>query len=79
MRQGEIIHKELENELHETVPFTQITTNEEIWALRYLNILFGLRELELYGMTVHPSSMLCSQFRENFLYSDILKIILFSE
>lgn len=54
MKQGCRIHKELENELHETVAFTQITTAEEVWALRYLNILFGLRELQLHGMTVHP-------------------------
>lgn len=51
---GQIIHKELENELHQTVTFTQITLPEEIWALRFLNILFGLRELQLHGMTVDP-------------------------
>lgn len=56
MRQGHKIHKELENELHETVTFTQVTTPEELWALRFLNILFGLRELQVHGMTVHPSS-----------------------
>ena len=52
MRQGNKIHKELENELHETVTMTQIPTAEEIWALRFLNILFGLQELQLHGMTV---------------------------
>ena len=52
MRQGHKIHKELENELHETIQFSQITTAEETWALRFLNILFGLRELGSRGMTV---------------------------
>jgi hypothetical protein len=52
MRQGHKIHKELENELHETVTMTQITTTEEMWALRFLNILFGLQELQLHEMTV---------------------------
>jgi len=52
MRQGHKIHKELENELHQTVTMTQITTAEEMWALRFLNILFGLQELQLHGMTV---------------------------
>lgn len=46
------MHKALENELHETVAFTQITTEEEAWALRFLNILFGLRELKHGGKTV---------------------------
>jgi hypothetical protein len=52
MRQGHKIHKELENELHETFTMTQITTAEEMWALRFLNIHFGLQELRLHGMTV---------------------------
>jgi len=52
MRQGHKIHKQLENELHQTVTMTQITTAEEIWALRFLNILFGLQELQFHGMTV---------------------------
>jgi Exonuclease V - a 5' deoxyribonuclease len=52
MRQGNKIHKELENELHETIEITQIMTAEETLALRFLNILFGLRELKSRGMTV---------------------------
>ena len=54
MRQGTKIHQELENELHETIKFAQIPTAEENWGLRFLNILFGLRELESRGMTVPP-------------------------
>jgi hypothetical protein len=52
MRQGHKIHQALENELHETIQFAQITTAEETWGLRFLNILFGLRELQSRGMTV---------------------------
>jgi len=52
MKQGHKIHKELENELHHTIEFTQITTPEETWALRFLNILFGIHELQLQRMTV---------------------------
>ena len=52
MKQGHKIHKELENELHATVAMTQISTAEEIWALRFLNILFSLQELQFHGMTV---------------------------
>ena len=70
MRQGHKIHKELENELHETVTMTQITTAEEMWALRFLNILFGLQELQLHGMTVllaHGET----HSRESFLFLDL--------
>ena len=56
MRQGHNIHKKLERELHETVRVTHITTAEELWALKFLNILFGLRELELHGMTVSSTA-----------------------
>ena len=48
MRQGHKMHKELENELHQTVMMTQTPTAEEVWALRFLNILFGLQELQLH-------------------------------
>jgi hypothetical protein len=54
MRQGTKIHQELENELPETIKFAQIPTAEEKWGLRFLNILFGLRELESRGKTVPP-------------------------
>ena len=57
MRQGHKIHQELEKELHETVQFAQITTAEETWGLRFLNVLFGLRELQSRGMTVYPHSL----------------------
>jgi Exonuclease V - a 5' deoxyribonuclease len=53
---GQMIHKGLEKELHETVTFEQITTREDLWATKLLNILFGIRELELQEMTV-PSSL----------------------
>jgi hypothetical protein len=52
MEQGHKIHKELQNELHETIEFTQITTPEDVLALRFLNILFGINELQLHDMTV---------------------------
>jgi exonuclease V len=54
MKQGNRIHKALEKELHETVRLTQITSHEDIWGLKFLNILFGLHELQLRGMTVCP-------------------------
>jgi hypothetical protein len=54
MKQGHKIHKALEKELHETVILTQTTSPEDIWGLKFLNILFGLHELQLHGMTVCP-------------------------
>jgi hypothetical protein len=53
MRQGQKIHKALEMELHETVTLTQITSHDDMWGLRFLNILFGLHELQSHGMTVN--------------------------
>jgi hypothetical protein len=71
---GHIIHQALEKELHETITFQQITTPEETWALRFLNILFGLRELQFQGMTVFQ---LKTQLiiRENFVSLGLLKDI----
>ena len=53
MKQGHKIHKALEKELHETVILTQTTSPEDVWGLKFLNILFGLHELQLHGMTVY--------------------------
>jgi Exonuclease V - a 5' deoxyribonuclease len=52
MVQGNKIHKELENELHEMISLVHIPSSEESWALKLLNILFGLSELETHGITV---------------------------
>jgi hypothetical protein len=53
---GQIIHKDLEKELHETVTFERITTREDLWATKLLNLLFGIREIELQEMTVPSPS-----------------------
>jgi hypothetical protein len=71
MRQGHKMHKELENELHQTVTMTQITTAEEMWALRFLNILFGLQELQLHGMAVLLANGE-THSRESSLFLDLL-------
>ena len=65
MVRGDKIHKELEQELHETVRLTQIPTAEEAWALKFLNILFGLWELKVHGMTVSQPYFL-SNFKMEF-------------
>jgi hypothetical protein len=52
MKAGDKIHKALEKELHDIVPLTQVTSHEDIWGLKFLNILFGLHELQVHGMTV---------------------------
>jgi len=52
MKEGHKIHKELENELHVTVAFKQVIAPQDTWGLRFLNLLFGVTELKLLGMTV---------------------------
>jgi Exonuclease V - a 5' deoxyribonuclease len=52
MVQGHRIHKELEHELHETVNLAHIPNAEEAWGIKFLNILFGLWELNVRGITV---------------------------
>jgi hypothetical protein len=57
MIRGNEIHKELENELHETISVSHMGTLEEVWALKFLNVLFGLSELKSQKVTVaHLSS-----------------------
>jgi len=67
------MHKILENELHETIPVTQIMVDEELWALKLLNILFGLRELQLQGKTVRRNQFITYD-RESFKYLGTSKV-----
>ncbi|KKZ62810.1 hypothetical protein EMCG_02805 [[Emmonsia] crescens] len=50
MKQGTVVHKELEDQVHTTVP-VEIMTREDGWALRIWNVIQGLRTLRVSGMT----------------------------
>ncbi|KAI9847344.1 MAG: hypothetical protein M1838_000928 [Thelocarpon superellum] len=50
MRQGSVIHKALEDEVHTTVP-VEIASKEEAWGLRLWNVIQGLRTLSETGLT----------------------------
>ncbi|KAI9847639.1 MAG: hypothetical protein M1837_002213 [Sclerophora amabilis] len=50
MRQGSVIHKNLEEEVHRAVAIN-VTTKEDSWGLRIWNIIQGLRTLRETGMT----------------------------
>ncbi|KGM92704.1 uncharacterized protein PADG_11161 [Paracoccidioides brasiliensis Pb18] len=50
MKQGTIVHKELEEQVHTTVP-VEVMTKEDGWALRLWNVIQGLRTLRVSGMT----------------------------
>lgn len=50
MKQGSIVHKELEDQVHTTVK-VDITTKEDAWGLRIWNVIQGLRTLRDTGQT----------------------------
>jgi exonuclease V len=50
MKQGSIVHKELEEQIHTTVK-VDITTREDAWGLRIWNVIQGLRTLRTTGQT----------------------------
>lgn len=50
MKQGSVVHKTLEEEVHRTVA-VDIATKEDAWGLRLWNIIQGLRTLRETGMT----------------------------
>ncbi|KAL2363798.1 hypothetical protein RJZ56_003269 [Blastomyces dermatitidis] len=50
MKQGTVVHKELEDQVHITVP-VEVMTREDGWALRLWNVIQGLRTLRVSGMT----------------------------
>ncbi|KAL8798242.1 MAG: hypothetical protein Q9182_006832 [Xanthomendoza sp. 2 TL-2023] len=50
MKQGTVVHKILEEEVHQTVA-VDIQTREDAWGLRIWNIIQGLRTLRETGMT----------------------------
>jgi len=72
---GQVIHKDLENELHESMQFDRVTTAEETWAIKFLNILFGLRKLQLQEMTVRPGLLRPSNVSGNFQFLELWKAI----
>lgn len=49
MKQGSAVHKNLEEQVHTTVPI-DIMTKEDGWALRIWNVIHGLRTLRETGM-----------------------------
>ena len=50
MRQGSVIHKTLEDQVHQTVS-VDITSREDAWGLRIWNVIQGLNTLRETGMT----------------------------
>ncbi|KAI9756421.1 MAG: hypothetical protein M4579_003843 [Chaenotheca gracillima] len=50
MRQGSVVHKILEDEVHRSVP-VEVTTKEDSYGLRIWNIIEGLRTLRETGQT----------------------------
>ncbi|KAL8697807.1 MAG: hypothetical protein Q9224_002134, partial [Gallowayella concinna] len=50
MKQGTVVHKILEEEVHQTVT-VNIRSREDAWGLRIWNIIQGLRTLRETGMT----------------------------
>jgi Exonuclease V - a 5' deoxyribonuclease len=75
MKRGQVIHKELELEMHETVEFTAVTSAEEFWALRLLGIISQVETLRATGFTVYPRSSVWTDCRENSLFLDTSRII----
>ncbi|OLL22801.1 Exonuclease V [Neolecta irregularis DAH-3] len=51
MLKGQKVHATLELELHETKPVAHATSTEDRWALRFINILFAISELETHQKT----------------------------
>ena len=50
MKQGSVVHKTLEDQVHRTVE-VEIKKSEDAWGLRIFNIIQGLRTLRDTGMT----------------------------
>jgi exonuclease V len=50
MKQGSVVHKKLEDEVHTTVK-VDIATKEDAWGLRIWNVIQGLRTLRATGQT----------------------------
>lgn len=50
MKEGSVVHKELEEQIHTTVK-VKIATREDAWGLRIWNVLQGLRTLQEIGRT----------------------------
>ncbi|KAI9867553.1 MAG: hypothetical protein M1813_008352 [Trichoglossum hirsutum] len=50
MKRGSVVHKDLEEQVHKTVP-VDVATTEDAWGLRFWNVIQGLRTLRVTGMT----------------------------
>jgi exonuclease V len=50
MKQGSVVHKKLEDQVHKTVQI-DIATKEDAWGLRIWNVIQGLRTLRETGQT----------------------------
>ena len=50
MKRGSSVHKDLEEQVHETVQ-VDVQTREDHWGLRIWNVIQGLRTLRVTGMT----------------------------
>jgi exonuclease V len=50
MKQGTVVHKKLEDEIHDYQP-VEILTKEDNWGLKIWNVIQGLRTLRSYGIT----------------------------
>jgi len=50
MKQGSVVHKHLEEQVHKTVPI-DTETKEDKWGLRIWNVIQGLRTLRSTGLT----------------------------
>lgn len=50
MRQGSVVHKTLEDQVHRTVPI-DVQSKEDAWGLKIWNVIQGLRTLRATGMT----------------------------
>lgn len=50
MRQGSVVHKKLEDQVHTTVK-VDVQTKEDAWGLRVWNVIQGLRTLRDTGLT----------------------------
>ena len=50
MKQGSVVHKKLEDQVHKTVE-VKVTSKEDAWGLRLWNVISGLRTLRDTGIT----------------------------
>ncbi|KAH7923884.1 hypothetical protein BV22DRAFT_1130261 [Leucogyrophana mollusca] len=51
LRRGKSVHEKLEREIHPEQVAVTVTTDEERWGLRLYNMMSGLREIVLHGVT----------------------------